>query len=186
MVEIRYLHRILKSFLKSVNFTKIIASPGCNPSRASMLTGIPAYNSGMYSNYQDWRKVPALSNAITLPEIFKENGYFTAGAGKIYHYSQIHPTGWNEYFPSQKQNMPINYIPENAPVNMPPFKYMYSAFDWADLPIEDEETGDYKSVDYISSFFKKDSLKNLFFLHVVFIDPIYHGMSQKNILICTP
>ena len=67
-----------------------------------MLTGIHTYNSGMYSNYQDWRKVPVLGEAITLPEIFKENGYFTAGAGKIYHYSQVvHPDSWNEYFPSQ-------------------------------------------------------------------------------------
>ena len=116
----------------------------------------------MYSNYQDWRKVPILNEATTLPQLFKENGYFTAGAGKIYHYSQVHPESWNDYFPSQKQNMPSNYIPEDAPVNMPPFEYMYSAFDWADLPIEDEETGDYKSVDYISSFFEKDHEKPFF------------------------
>tara|TARA_B100000287_G_scaffold13078_1_gene13344 strand:- start:3169 stop:4674 length:1506 start_codon:yes stop_codon:yes gene_type:complete len=154
----------LKKFSKeSVNFTKnYCASPGCNPSRASMLTGIHTYNSGMYSNYQDWRKVPILNEATTLPQLFKENGYFTAGAGKIYHYSQVHPESWNDYFPSQKQNMPSNYIPEDAPVNMPPFEYMYSAFDWADLPIEDEETGDYKSVDYISSFFEKDHDKPFF------------------------
>ena len=154
----------LEKFSKeSVNFTKnYCASPGCNPSRASMLTGIHTYNSGMYSNYQDWRKVPVLGEAITLPEIFKENGYFTAGAGKIYHYSQVHPDSWNEYFPSQNQNMPGNYIPEDAPVNMIPFKYMYSAFDWAELPIGDEETGDYKSVNYISSFFKKDLDKPFF------------------------
>lgn len=154
----------LESFSEeSVNFTKnYCPSPGCNPSRASMLTGIHTYNSGMYSNYQDWRKVPVLDSATTLPEIFRENGYFTAGAGKIYHYSQVHPDSWDEYYPSQTQNMPREYIPENAPVNMSPFKYMYSMFDWAGIPIEDTQTSDYMSVDYISSFFRKEMDKPFF------------------------
>ena len=40
---------------ESVNFTKnYCTSPGCNPSRATMMTGIHTFNSGMYSNYQDW------------------------------------------------------------------------------------------------------------------------------------
>ena len=67
----------LKEFSKeSVNFSKnYCTSPGCNPSRATMMTGIHTYNSGMYSNYQDWRKVPKLSNAITIPEFSKNNGY---------------------------------------------------------------------------------------------------------------
>ena len=148
---------------ESVNFTKnYCTSPGCNPSRATMMTGIHTFNSGMYSNYLDWRKVPNLRDATTLPQLFKENGYFTAGAGKIYHYSQVHPESWNEYYPSQTQNMPKNHIPDNAPVNMPPFKYMYSAFDWAELPINDEQTGDFRSVDYISSFFQKEHNKPFF------------------------
>jgi len=148
---------------ESVNFTKnYCTSPGCNPSRATMMTGVHTFNSGMYSNYQDWRKVPNLRDATTLPQLFKENGYFTAGAGKIYHYSQVHPESWNEYFPSQTQNMPKNYIPDDAPVNMPPFKYMYSAFDWAELPINDDQTGDFRSVDYISSFFEKEHNKPFF------------------------
>jgi len=148
---------------QSVNFTKnYCTSPGCNPSRATMITGLHTYNSGMYSNYQDWRKVPKMSESVTLPEYFKNNGYITAGAGKIYHYSQVHPDSWNHYFPSQSNNMPKNYIPEGAPVNMPPFKYMYNAFDWDELPIKDNETGDFQSVEYISSFFKKDHDKPFF------------------------
>ena len=148
---------------ESVNFTKnYCTSPGCNPSRATMMTGIHTFNSGMYSNYQDWRKVPILNRATTLPQLFRENGYFTAGAGKIYHYSQVHPESWDDYFPSQTQNMPKNYIPDDAPVNMKPFEYMYSAFDWAELSINDEQTGDFKSVNYISSFFKKEHNKPFF------------------------
>ena len=148
---------------ESVNFTKnYCTSPGCNPSRSTMMTGLHTYTSGMYSNYQDWRKVPKMAEATTLAEYFKNNGYYTAGAGKIYHYSQVHPDSWNNYYPSQVNNMPKDYIPEDAPVNMPPFKYMYNAFDWAGISVGNEETSDYKSVEYISNMLKKDHDKPFF------------------------
>ncbi|MEQ8423599.1 MAG: sulfatase-like hydrolase/transferase, partial [Cyclobacteriaceae bacterium] len=86
---------------ESVNFLKnYCPSPGCNPSRAALLTGLHTYTSGMYSNYQDWRKVPKLTDATTLPHLFKNNGYHTAGAGKIFHYGQVDTLGWNDYYPS--------------------------------------------------------------------------------------
>ena len=148
---------------ESVNFTNnYCTSPGCNPSRSTMMTGLHTYTSGMYSNYQDWRKVPKMAEATTLAEYFKNNGYYTAGAGKIYHYSQVHPDSWNNYYPSQVNNMPKDYIPEDAPVNMPPFKYMYNAFDWEGISVGNEETSDYKSVEYISNMLRKDHDKPFF------------------------
>lgn len=142
----------LSSFSEeAVNFTRnYCVSPGCNPSRTSTMTGLHTFNSGMYSNYQDWRKVEKTATAIHLGQYFRENGYFTAGAGKIYHYDQVHPKSWDDYYPSQKQNMPADYMPENRPVNMPRFKYMYGMFDWAELEADDSLMGDYKSVSYIS------------------------------------
>ena len=147
----------------AVNFRKnYCTSPGCAPSRASVMTGMHTYNSGMYSNYQDWRKVPKLENAITLGEYFKEYGYYSAGAGKIYHYGHIAPRTWHDYYPSQEQNMPKEYIPEGAPMNMPEFKYMYKMFDWYELPFEDEQTADFQSVDYISRQLNKEHDKPFF------------------------
>lgn len=148
---------------QAVNFNRnYCTSPGCAPSRASVMTGTYPYTSGMYSNYQDWRKVPELEQAITLGQYFREQGYYSAGAGKIYHYSHIAPRTWDEYYPSQTQNMPKEFIPENAPINMPRFKYMYNMFDWAELPLTDEETADYKSVNYISSQLQKKHDKPFF------------------------
>ena len=67
---------------QSVNFThNYCASPSCNPSRTSLLTGIHCYNSGMYSKYQVWREV--LPDVLTLPQYFSANEYWSAGAGKI-------------------------------------------------------------------------------------------------------
>jgi arylsulfatase A-like enzyme len=148
---------------RSVNFTKnYCASPGCNPSRSAILTGLHTYNSGMYSNYQDWRTVPKFKDIPTLPKHFRNNGYYTAGAGKIFHYSQVDSVAWDNYFPSQKQNMPDDYMPSDRPVNMPPFKYMYNMFDWAGLDIGIEETGDYKSVSFIVEELKKEHDKPFF------------------------
>ena len=82
----------------AVNFTRNYApSPGCNPSRSATLTGLHTYTSGMYSNYQEWRQVPVLQNVQTIGQHFRSNGYFTAGAGKIFHYDQVDTLGWGDY-----------------------------------------------------------------------------------------
>ncbi len=127
------------------------ASPGCNPSRGALLTGMNPHKSGLYSNYQDWRKIPSMVQLPTLNRYFMDNGYYTAGAGKIYHYQQVDSTGWSDYFPSRTKPMPPDNMPEERPVSFPPFKHYYNMFDWAAMDITDEETGDFKSVDYISN-----------------------------------
>ncbi|MEE8378005.1 MAG: sulfatase-like hydrolase/transferase, partial [Candidatus Aminicenantaceae bacterium] len=79
---------------QSVNFTRnYCASPSCNPSRTSLMTGIHCYNSGMYSNYQVWREV--LPEAQTLPQYFSSNGYWAGGAGKIFHNNMPDPQSWD-------------------------------------------------------------------------------------------
>lgn len=154
----------LNQFAKeAVNFSKnYCPSPGCNPSRSALLTGLHTYTSGMYSNYQEWRKVPKLQTVNTIGQHFRNNGYYTAGAGKIFHYTQVDTLGWDAYYPSIKKPMPDDNFPATRPANMPRFKYMYGMFDWAGLPIADEETGDFESVDYISKQLQKEHDKPFF------------------------
>ncbi|NDV61576.1 sulfatase [Puniceicoccales bacterium CK1056] len=57
--------------------------PVCNPSRASLLTGWRPNEVGIVTNNIPLRKV--WPDVVTLPQIFRENGYFTAGFGKIFH-----------------------------------------------------------------------------------------------------
>ena len=146
---------------RSVSFSRAYCpSPGCNPSRTAVMTGQAPYSSGVYSNYQDWREV--IKDRKTIGAYFRENGYYSAGAGKIFHYHMVDPDCWDAYWPSQEKNMPDEAFPdfaksrlatpaspEPSTMNMPPFKYMYGMFDWAPQNIRDEQMGDYKSVDYV-------------------------------------
>ncbi len=57
--------------------------PVCNPSRASFLTGQRPDELGIHSNRVALRlKWP---NLVTLPQHFRNLGYFTAGLGKLFH-----------------------------------------------------------------------------------------------------
>lgn len=147
---------------QSVNFTRnYCTSPACNPSRTSILTGLHTYTSGLYSNYQYWRK--ALPDAQTLPQYFMANGYWVAGAGKIFHNGQPDPQSWDEYFPSKEKHMPDYFYPKRGEtVNMPKFENMYGDFDWSPIEIPDEETGDYKSVDWVVRQLEKDHSRPFF------------------------
>lgn len=147
---------------RSVNFThNYCASPACNPSRTSLLTGLHTYSSGVYSNYQIWREI--LPDAVTLPKYFSMNGYWSAGAGKIFHNNMPDPRSWDDYFPSKENHMPKYFIPKpGETVNMPPFPDMYMSFDWSPLEIPDEQTGDFKSVDWVIQHLNHEHSKPFF------------------------
>ena len=132
---------------RSVNFARAYtSSPACNPSRTALLSGRPAYRTGMYSNYQNWRQV--LPDEVMLPEYFRKAGYWTGGTGKIFHNNQPDVRSWMEFYPAIDQQMQAEPRPnpKGTTANMPPFKNMYMAFDWAQLDEPIENTGDYKSV----------------------------------------
>src|SRR5688500_3814136 len=57
--------------------------PLCNPTRVSMLTGRRPATTGVLGNRADFRV--AHPDWITLPQLFKENGYATIRTGKIFH-----------------------------------------------------------------------------------------------------
>ncbi|HET9888591.1 MAG TPA: sulfatase [bacterium] len=57
--------------------------PLCSPSRASFLTGLDPHSIGVYNNSESFREMHP--DVVTLPQLFRESGYFTAAFGKVFH-----------------------------------------------------------------------------------------------------
>ncbi|WP_157686644.1 sulfatase [Nonlabens sp. Hel1_33_55] len=84
--------------------------PVCGASRASMLTGMLPTRS-RFLNYDTFveQETP---QAITLPQLFKNNGYKTISNGKIYHHLDDRESDWDEvYRPYAFDDNDINLLP---------------------------------------------------------------------------
>jgi uncharacterized sulfatase len=57
--------------------------PLCNPSRSSLLNGVAPDVTHVYDNEVHFRDY--LQKAMTIPELFRKNGYYSARVGKIFH-----------------------------------------------------------------------------------------------------
>lgn len=66
----------------------------CNPSRASLLTGLRPDSVRVWDLQTDFRK--NLPDIVTLPQVFKNNGYYTVGIGKTFHNTLPDEKSWNE------------------------------------------------------------------------------------------
>lgn len=105
------------SFVKTPNLNRLVTRatrfdraynqyPLCNPSRASLLTGYRPDVTGVYNLQKNFRE--NLPKAITLPQFFKNNGYYSARVGKIFHYGVPGQIGTNGMDDSVSWNKRIN------------------------------------------------------------------------------
>jgi len=74
------------------------AAPVCNPSRTALLTGLQPSTTGVYTNNHWWK--PALPSVVTLPQYFRQHGYYVAAGGKVFHHEPgfNDPDAWHDYY----------------------------------------------------------------------------------------
>ena len=65
----------------------------CSPSRTSLLTGARPDSTKVWDLVTHFRD--AMPNVVTLPQHFKQNGYFTQALGKIYHPGYNDERSWS-------------------------------------------------------------------------------------------
>jgi len=85
----------------------------CNPSRTSMLTGLRPDETGVTDLETHFRE--NLPDVTTLPQLFKNNGYLTLGAGKVYHATPfiVDSLSWTRPIPvydTRSYLLPENHI----------------------------------------------------------------------------
>jgi uncharacterized sulfatase len=101
--------------------------PLCSPSRSSLMTGLAPDTTQIYELRTHFRQ--NLPDVVTLGQLFQKNGYFTARAGKIFHYGvpgQIctdgldDPPSWNKVFnpcgvdKTKEEPLLTNYTPKRG------------------------------------------------------------------------
>ena len=99
---------------RGVNFTNAhCIAPACSPCRLGLLFGVEPFHSGLYPFY-DHEKIPqeVLGQYTSLPKHFRDNGYQSYGAGKIFHGSKKLASDWDDYL--KQTGAKLNYAPENG------------------------------------------------------------------------
>jgi len=81
--------------------------PVCGPSRASFLHGLYPESTGVLDNKADIRRTRP--GTVSLPQFFKQHGYWTASVGKVFH-SPRHEHGevaWHEFLRFDNDELPV-------------------------------------------------------------------------------
>ncbi len=119
--------------------------PLCNPSRASVLTGRRPDEIRVYDLDRHFRD--QMPDLVTLPQLFKEAGWFSARVGKLYHYNVPagigtdgldDPPSWHQVVNPKGRDTRDEHLITNAEPHRP----ISAALSWLAAEGEDTEQTD--------------------------------------------
>ncbi|MFN9720234.1 MAG: sulfatase [Planctomycetota bacterium] len=94
---------------KSVRFERAYcAFPLCGPSRNSLLTGLYPNSTGIHANSQIFRQT--IPNQLSMSQTFRQQGYFSARIGKLYHYNVPNSVGTNGHDDPASWELELNPV----------------------------------------------------------------------------
>lgn len=156
--------------------------PLCNPARASLMTGLRPDRTGVYDLDRHFRE--SVPEVITLPQLFRQNGWWTGRVGKIYHYNVPagigtdgldDPASWDQVVNPKGRDK----ADEHLVVNAEPHRPVSAALSWLAADGKDEEQTDGMIVTEAIRLMDQHGEKP-FFLGVGFFRPHTPYISPKK------